>query len=239
MYEAGEFRLFSISHILGIVIFFIVAFILPFLSKKFLKKSTQNSLGILIGWLVCCSYLSWVLLELLGGSFNIKTHLPFHLCRIANMMLPILMITRNNILYQILFYWGLSGMFQALITPDIVNDFPHFHYFRFWIGHNGLIIALIYVTVIFKMKPTIKGIKTSFLALNIFFFITIIVNIVLDANYFWICEKPSSKSLLDFLGPWPWYILGAEFIALIHFFLAYYFYIIMCRIDVYKRLFKF
>ncbi|HIN03237.1 MAG TPA: TIGR02206 family membrane protein, partial [Candidatus Marinimicrobia bacterium] len=61
----------------------------------------------------------------------------------------------------------------------------------------------------------------SFLALNGFLGLATIVNLVLDSNYFWICGKPPTASLLDYLGPWPWYILTAEIVALLHYLVAY------------------
>jgi len=57
--------------------------------------------------------------------------------------------------------------------------------------------------------------------------IAAIVNLLLDANYFWICGKPVNHigeripTLLDYMGPWPWYILTGEVVALAHFLLAY------------------
>ena len=71
------------------------------------------------------------------------------------------------------------------------------------------------------MRPTLSSLKTAFIALNLFLFISTIVNIILEANYFWICWKPPMASLLDFMGPWPWYIIAGELVALIHFILAY------------------
>ena len=57
--------------------------------------------------------------------------------------------------------------------------------------------------------------------LNLFLFITTAINLMLDSNYFWICGKPETASLLDIMGPWPWYILTGELVALLHFFIAY------------------
>jgi len=59
------------------------------------------------------------------------------------------------------------------------------------------------------------------LALNVFLLVAIVVNLSIDANYLFICQKPSTASLLDHLGPWPWYVLGAEVAALANFALAY------------------
>lgn len=47
------------------------------------------------------------------------------------------------------------------------------------------------------------------------------MNLILDANYFWILGKPPTPSLLDYFGPWPWYIVTAAFFALAHFYTVY------------------
>ena len=166
-------------------------------------------------------------MELIAGTFDVKLHLPIHLCRLANLLIPLVMVRRSYFFYEILYFWGLSGMFQAIITPDIAAGFPHFQYWRFWFAHHGMILALIYATVVYDMRPTIASVWKSMLTMNIFLIFAIIVNLLLDANYFWICGKPVNElgehvpSLLDYLGPWPWYILAAEFVALAHFLVAF------------------
>tara|TARA_B110001454_G_scaffold176444_1_gene168561 strand:- start:76 stop:801 length:726 start_codon:yes stop_codon:yes gene_type:complete len=223
----NSFELFGLSHWTAILIFIFLLIFLPFYSKSHLSINQQKSLGNLLGFLIFINFPIWVLLEFIGGSFDVKLHLPLHLCRFANLLLPFVMLRRNEFLFQILFYWGLSGMFQAIITPDIVQDFPHFHYFRFFIGHHLMIVALMYIIIVYKMKPTIEGLKNSFFGLNLFLVIAFLANILLDANYFWIMEKPPTGSLLDYMGPWPWYILTAEFLALAHFGLAYFIFILL------------
>jgi hypothetical integral membrane protein (TIGR02206 family) len=221
------FILFGTSHIISIFLAITLSIFIPIFAKKKLSEHYQHIVGSLIGYIVMSSYIIWTVLEIIAGSFDLKLHLPIHLCRMANLLLPFVMVSRSYLIYEILYFWGLSGMLQAVITPDIAAGFPHFQFFRFWFAHHGMIIALIYATVVYGMRPSLKSVFKAMFALNIFLLVSIIANILLDANYFWICGKPINEigehvpSLLDYLGPWPWYILVAEFVALLHFLLAY------------------
>jgi|TARA_Y100000031_G_C8230555_1_gene390718 hypothetical integral membrane protein (TIGR02206 family) len=221
-----SFEMFGTSHVLGLLTSVLLIVFIPLLSVKHLSKNSQSVLGAAIGFIVMLNYPVWVVLEIIAGSFDMTLHLPVHLCRISNLLIPLVMVKRHFLSFEILFFWGLSGTLQGAITPDISADFPHFHYFRFWIAHNGLVLALVYAAVVYKMKPTINSLWKSFIALNVFLIFAIVVNLVLDSNYFWICGKPVTPtgehvpSILDYMGPWPWYILSAEFVALFHFFLA-------------------
>ena len=227
LYGDTSFILFGADHLWGIVVSVLFIVIVPWISVKYLNKRAQKYLGMIIGYIVMLNYPAWVILESIAGSFDVSLHLPVHLCRLSNLLIPLVMIKRHFLTFEILFFWGLSGALQGAITPDISAGFPHFHYFRFWVGHHGTILALIYAVVVFKMRPTLYSIWKSFIALNIFLILAVIVNLFLVANYFWICGKPITPtgehvpSILDFMGPWPWYILSAEFVALFHFVLAY------------------
>ena len=44
-----------------------------------------------------------------------------------------------------------------------------------------------------------------------------ITNQITGSNYGFLSAPPPSPSLVDALGPWPWYILGIEAIALVYF----------------------
>jgi len=51
--------------------------------------------------------------------------------------------------------------------------------------------------------------------------ITLLINFAIGSNYFYTRQKPPGGSLLDFFGPWPFYILVVEVLAMILFVLAY------------------
>lgn len=215
------FEMFGVDHIIGFIFFLALWVIVPLAAKKTLTRPQQKQLGKVLSLIVMSNYLAWVMLELIAGTFDMKLHLPFHLCRFANLALPFIFFRRNETLFQILYYWGLSGMIQGAITPDVTHGFPHFHYFRFFIGHNGMVLVLIYAIIVEGYRPTRNGIWLGFLGINVFLALAAIINYGIGANYFWICGKPSTPSLLDYLGPWPLYILTAEIVAVLHFIIAY------------------
>ena len=209
------------AHSISIIFFLFLAIWVPWAAKKYLSEKQQHILGSFLGFAVALSYLSWPILELLAGTFETKLHLPFHMCRAANLMIPLALVLRSYLAYEIVFFWGLT-IIHAVITPDITQGFPHYHFFRYWLSHQLMIIALIYATMVYDFRPRMKSVWISFGALTMFFLITIPVNIFLDANYFWICGKPPVHSILDYFGPWPWYILTTALVALAHFFLFYF-----------------
>lgn len=219
--ETDPFIFLGIDHIISIIIFIILSFAIPYYSKKYLSEKGQHILGSIIGGLVAMAYLSWLLLEIAGGTYSSKLHLPFHLCRIANLLIFIVLVFRSYLAYEIVFFWGLT-VIHAVITPDILQGFPHFHFIRYWLSHQLMIIGILYSTYVYDIRPRKESIYVSFISLVLFLLITIPVNLLLDSNYFWISGKPPVGTVLDFFGPWPIYIIVSGFLALLHFYFFYY-----------------
>ena len=44
-----------------------------------------------------------------------------------------------------------------------------------------------------------------------------VLNAVLHTNYMYLCTKPGGGSILDFLGPWPFYLIGGAAAGLVLF----------------------
>lgn len=124
-------------------------------------------------------------------------------------------------MYEILLFWIIAGTLQGVLTPDISDGFPSFDYFRYWVVHLGLLIIIFYATIVLKMRPKLKSVFKSFLALQMYILIMIAINYALNSNYFYLNEKPESASLLDYFGEWPYYIVVSQIIVIPYFLLIY------------------
>jgi hypothetical integral membrane protein (TIGR02206 family) len=59
------------------------------------------------------------------------------------------------------------------------------------------------------------------IAINVLMLIVTAINYWLGSNYMFTLRKPATASLFDSMGPWPWYLLSAELLAVILFSLLY------------------
>lgn len=155
------------------------------------------------------------------GGYKLQTDLPLYLCSLLALLIPIFTHYRKYWMYEILLFWIIAGTSQGILTPDIADGFPNPDYFRYWIVHLGLVIIILYATVVFKMKPKLKSVFKSILALQVYIVFMILVNYVLDANYFYLNEKPQTTSLLDYFGDWPFYIIVGQLVIVPYFLLIY------------------
>ena len=115
-----------------------------------------------------------------------------------------------------------AGAAQAVLTPSVGNyGLPHFWAIQSLASHGLLIIALVYMTTIEGFRPTWRSVWKTMLFLNVYALFVTGVNRLIGSNYMYTMGKPATSSLLDMMGPWPWYLLTAELVALSLFCLLY------------------
>lgn len=219
-----KFTLFNTPHLVVLTLTAGVAIALPKWANKNLNTQQKERLGLGLSLMVLSSYVVWILLESVAGTFKVQEHLPFHLCRIVALTLPVTLWLKKDWMFQISFFWGLSATLLATVTPHIEANFPHFYFWRYMVAHPGIVITTVYAAAALGYAPTKKGLWNAFVALNVLLVFTAFINYWLNANYFWICAKPPAQTLLSHLGPWPWYLIWAEGIALFNFFAAWWLY---------------
>lgn len=148
-----------------------------------------------------------------AGIFQLSTSLPFELCTISLLLATIMMLTKSYRIYEIVFFTGIIGASQAILTPNLQYAFPHFRFIEYFIAHVLLIWAPLFMTWVEGYRPTFQSIKRTMIFLNIIIPIVSIGNYMTGGNYMFLAHKLETASLLDVLGPHPYYIISLEIVA--------------------------
>ena len=213
--------MFGTAHLLpiGLLILFVV--FLVYLKKSSASQRSLDLIGDGLAWTLFFCFPVFVTLQVLDGTITWDTALPLYPCPASSLIAPLLVRTKNSTFFNIIFYWVFAGTVQAVITPEIKNTFPHYEYFYFWVCHAGLLALLAYMLIIKEAQPTLRGILPAFIVCNVLVSISAVTNVLLGTNYYYLSMKPSVPTVIDYLGPWPWYIVGMETVGLVQFFLSF------------------
>lgn len=154
-----------------------------------------------------------VVVRTLIYGLPLQEHLPLHLCG-ASIFLGAIMLWRTSFrLYEVTYFWGIGGTLAALLTPDLPVGFPHPFFILFFLGHGLALTTVLFATFVIGFRPRAASLGVALGATALYALLIYPVNILLDSNYLYLLHKPERPSPLDYLGPWPWYILGLAVIA--------------------------
>ncbi len=140
--------------------------------------------------------------------------LPLQMCGASVFLVIALLLWHKRLIFELVFFWGLGGASVALITPDVAYPFPHPLYISYFTSHAMIVIGVLYMMVNFGYRPTLRSLGGTVVFSNGYLLLVFPLNHYLGTNFLYVSEKPEAMTLLDALGPWPWYILGMEAIAL-------------------------
>jgi hypothetical integral membrane protein (TIGR02206 family) len=220
-YDGPAFNLFGAGHL---VVLALVAAISAWLIWGWRDPSQQGKdlvRRLFIGAILIVEA-SWHGWNLANGTWNLQEHLPLHLCSISMWSTLYLLLTRDYRVYEIIFFVGIAGATMTLLTPDAGKyGLPHFRAIQTLAAHGLIVFALIYMTRIEGYRPTWKSLWKTMAILNVYMLVVTPLNFLLGSNYMFTLAKPETASLLDMMGPWPWYLLVAEVLAIMLFSLLY------------------
>jgi hypothetical integral membrane protein (TIGR02206 family) len=220
-YTGAPFELFGPAHLAALAI--IVAINL-WLGWRGSTLSQRSRLVIRFGMaaLLLVNESAWHLWNYFTGQWTIQTMLPLHLCSLLVFLSAVMLATKSYAIYEFAYFLGIAGASQALLTPDAgIYGFPHFRFFQIMISHGAIFTAAIYMTAVEGFRPYWRSLRRVIVGMNLYMLMVMPINYLIGSNYLFIAHKPETPSLLDVLGPWPWYIIPVEILAITLMFLLY------------------
>lgn len=163
---------------------------------------------------------SWWVFLLAGGEpgSQLAQSLPLQLCDVGIFICAFALWFRPQWLVEVTYFWGLAGTVQALLTPDLPQHFPTYPYFQYYIAHGGVVATALLLVFGLGLRPRRSAVPRVAAITVAYALFVGAVDALTGANYMYLRSKPATPTLLDALGPWPWYILVAGLVALVLFF---------------------
>lgn len=148
------------------------------------------------------------------------TSLPLALCRINELLCIYLLLRQSYRTFEIAYFLTI-GSISALLMPDLRVGFPDPRFVLFFLSHSLAVLAILYGIFGFGFRPTLRSVKRVLIFLGTYTAFIAGVNLLLDANYLFLRQKPEGASVLDFFGPWPVYVIVLIALAIGLCFLCY------------------
>jgi hypothetical integral membrane protein (TIGR02206 family) len=219
-YHGQAFQFLGPSHLAALGVLILLNLLL--LQFKNASDGTKTRVRWTLALILWLNELAWHYWNYTVGRWTIQTMLPLHLCSVLVWVGALMLVTRSYRIYEFMYFMGIGGALQAVITPDIgIYGFPHFWFFQTFISHGLIITSAIYMTVVEGFRPTWKSMLRVAIGMNIYALVIYFINTAIGSNYLMINHKPETPSLLDLLPAWPMYILYMELIGVITMLLLY------------------
>ncbi len=210
----SNFVLFGWIHWLILISIPAVAWGASQLTRRFPEQATLHRW--VLGGLLLLNELIYYGYKFSRHWFQFPAGLPLQLCDLIVWLTVIAAFTLWQAPFEFAFFTGLVGTSMAVITPDLWDPFPSYPTIYFFLAHGGIVMVLLYLWWSRQAKPQPGCIRRVMLMLNGYALTIGLFNWAFGTNYMYLCQKPPA-SLLDYLGPWPVYLLGGELVALAFF----------------------
>lgn len=219
----SEFQFLGVSHIVVLALTIVLPIALSVLVRKVDSSVVTNVVCYLLSAILIVNEVGhWIYRAATVQSLGVflQSYLPLHICGVVVFIVAFALLRRNQTLYEVSYFWGIVGVLNAIITPQLWVDFPNYRFFQYFIAHDGIVVSVLFATWGLRMRPTFKGLLRSFLLVNLYVVVIAGVNLLLTSNYMFICEPPHTKSPF-FFAPWPWYIPILDGVAFVFFCVVY------------------
>ncbi|MYI07382.1 MAG: TIGR02206 family membrane protein [Gemmatimonadetes bacterium] len=220
--QPPPFELFGAAHIVVMVLTVAVPAAMSVVVRRARSEKVTRAVCVTFAALLAVNQVTYWSYRFVteGALVFLREHLPLHMCSIAVVLSIVLLLTRARLPYELTYFWGLAGTSNAIVTPELTEGFPDYHFFQYFISHVGIVATALFATFGLRMRPDFRSLVRAFLYLNVLAAALAPLNLALGSNYLYLCEAPVTASPF-LLFPWPGYLIWLEVLALAFFALLY------------------
>lgn len=198
---------------LGILLFQIV---LALQLGKNLAEASRKRFEQAWGMLLLLIFVGMNVYRIYKGVWHISDSLPLQMCGISHLLAIAALLFRQKWAFLPLLFWGLAGGIHSFLTPEVTLGNQPFFISEYYFTHASIIAAPLYLIWVNGHRISRWSWLKALWWNNLVLIPIGLVNVLLDANYMYLSTKPLANNPFV-MGDWPWYILGFEFAAVLHY----------------------
>jgi hypothetical integral membrane protein (TIGR02206 family) len=178
------------------------------------RPEAVRPIALALAGAIAVNELAWYVHVLRAGGLRFPHGLPLDLCDVVLWVTVYALARPSAPARDVAWFLGIAGSGMAVLTPDLEGPLPSYPAVKFFVSHGGIVAAALFLAWSRAHRPGPRSWWRVFLWTNAYAALVGAFNAAFGTNYMYLCEKPASATLLDWLGPWPWYVLAAEPVAL-------------------------
>jgi len=208
------FDLFGNDHIFSIILIIIFYVLFLCFNEKIGIKNKSEIFPIVLSFIIISLDISEDIIRYITDYYSIEKDLPLQLCTIGIYVAVVALLKKNQIAFELIFYWGLVGASQAILTPD--SDLFELKIFFMYSQayHSALIFSVLWLVIKCNMRMQLGYIPRVVLITNLVVVVISFINYLLDSNYMFLRGKPNSVSPF-LIGDWPVYIIMVQIFSIV------------------------
>ncbi len=157
------------------------------------------------------------------GVYNVKVHLPLHLCFIGGFSFMYALLTKNVKVYKFAYFISFVGPLPAMIWPDL-KSVDSYVFFQYIISHHFYLLSTVFIYYLYDIKITKKDMWKIFWITNGIILFMAIFNQTFGTNYIMLKGLPERfLNLYPFLRNLDHPILLLELSGIIGMYISYLF----------------
>ena len=205
-YHGAPFELFGRAHLLSLAL--LAALAIALISIRGSHHLTRRRVRVGLALSLAVAELSWHWWSLEYARWTLDANLPLHLCTALIWLSVYALLSLDVVAYEFVYFLGIGGPLQGILTPDAgAYGLPHFRAVQTMASHGLIIITALYLTFVEGLRPRPGSVRRVVTGAVVYMALVTVVNVAVGSNYMFTLHKPPTASLLDALGPWPFYLV--------------------------------
>jgi hypothetical integral membrane protein (TIGR02206 family) len=210
-------QLFGPTHISLLAATAVLAVLLAILCRR--RLLPPRAVRLTLGLGLALNEIVWLIYHYSHEGVFAK-NLPLELCDLTVWLTILGCLTLRQFAVEFAYLVGMVSAGLTMITPFLISPWPSYPAIYFFVGHGGIVIAV--ATLVFGRMAFLRpgAVWRVFGWLVAYAVLIGMVDKICDANYMYLRQAPKD-TLLDHMGPWPWYLVVSALLALTLFWLLY------------------